>query len=152
MNDLTWIWKISSRVHEGTGLVITSRRLRYFARALRVYGALKPFMHAPKPKSLGKLMTQRQETVGAVIWPYQCLAWDARTRLNRIRDHYSIIDSLGGPIDFPVNERLVLLDLVEIHEGLRVVLDQPKWFMREGQLTINLFLGELRLFSLVFSL
>ena len=152
MNDLAWIWKISSRVHEGTGLVITSRRLRYFAQALLVYGALKPFMHAPRPKSLGKLMTQRQETVGVVIWPYQCLDWDACTRLNRIRDHYSIIDSLGGPIDFPVNDRLVLLDLGEIREDLQIVLDQPKWFMREGQLTINLFLGDLRLYSLVFSL
>ena len=45
-----------------------------------------------------------------------------------------------------------MLDLDEIREGLKVILDQPKWFMREGQLAINLFLGEVRIYSLVFSL
>lgn len=97
-------------------------------------------------------MAQRPEAAGAVIWPYQCLGWDARTRLERIRNHCSIIDRIGGPIDFPVDGKMLLLDLDEIREGLQVVLDQPKWFMREGQLAINLFLGEDRLYSLVFSL
>ena len=33
---------------------------------------------------------------------------------------------------------------------LRLVLDQPKWFM-QGQLTISLFAGETRIYSLAFS-
>ena len=33
-----------------------------------------------------------------------------------------------------------------------MVIDQAKWFMREGQLVINLFVGEVRMFSLAFSL
>jgi uncharacterized protein VirK/YbjX len=33
-----------------------------------------------------------------------------------------------------------------------VVVDQPIWFVREGQLVINLFLGEERIYSLAFSL
>src|SRR5205085_10943663 len=45
-----------------------------------------------------------------------------------------------------------LLDLSEIRPGFQVVLDQPRWFMREGQFAINLFLNETRLYSLVFSL
>ena len=91
--------------------------------------------------------------VGAVIWPYQCSGWDARTRFARIFDHYSTIARIGRPLDFPVDDYLVSLEaLGELREGLRVILDQPKWFMREGGLTINLFLADTRMFSLAFSL
>jgi uncharacterized protein len=97
-------------------------------------------------------MVHRPETIGAVIWPYQCLGWTARVRLDRIRAHYACIERLGGPIDFPVDGRLSLLSLADIREGLHVVVDQPVWFMREGQLSINLFLGETRLYTVAFSL
>ena len=101
---------------------------------------------------MGRLVERRPETVGAVIGPYQCIGWDVRTRLARIRDHYSAIETIGGPINFPLDGRLLLLDLKEIRESLQVILDQPKWFMREGQLAINLFLRDTRLYSLAFSL
>ena len=87
-----------------------------------------------------------------MLWPYQCLSWNAATRLSKIRDNYEVIDKIGGPIDFPVNAKLTLLDLSNIRSGLRVELDQPKWFMREGQFTISLQMDGVRIFSLVFSL
>src|SRR5262249_8264918 len=45
-----------------------------------------------------------------------------------------------------------IIDLDDIQEGLSIKVDQPKWFMREGQLTVNLYLGDVRMYSLVFSL
>jgi uncharacterized protein len=152
VNSLAWIWKASAQVCEGEGIVLGSRRVRFFARALCVYDALKPFIHAPPESALGRLVAQRPETVGAAIWPYQCLSWNARTRLARIRDHCSTAERIGRPLDFEANDRLRLLDLSEIRPSLHVVLDQPRWFMREGQFAINLFLNETRLYSLVFSL
>lgn len=150
--DMAWLWATSALVCEGKGLVVATRRLRFFISALAAYDSVKPMITAPRESSLGRLMQFRPEAVGAVIWPYQCLSWDVRTRLARIRDHYSLVDSVGGPIDFPVDGKLVVLDLTEIREGLYVVVDQPKWFIREGQLAINLFLNETRIYSLVFSM
>jgi uncharacterized protein VirK/YbjX len=72
--------------------------------------------------------------------------------LARIRDHCSAVEWIGKPLDFETNGHLRLLDLSEIRPGLHVVLDQPRWFMREGQFTINLFLNDTRIYSLVFSL
>src|SRR5262249_2572299 len=149
---MMWLWANSFAVCEGKGMLATTRRIRFLMRALVLYDVLKPMINAPCESSLGKAMASRPEMVGAVIWPYQCLGWGARVRLARIRDHYSVVDHIGGAIDFPVEGKLVLLDLAEIREGLHVVLDQPKWFMREGQLAINLFLHQTRLYSLVFSL
>jgi uncharacterized protein len=97
-------------------------------------------------------MAHRRHTLGAIVWPYQCLSWDIGTRLGKICEHCSVLEDIGGPINFPIDDQLVLLDLSEIREGLRVIVDQPEWFMREGQLVINLFLKEVRIYSLAFSL
>jgi uncharacterized protein len=107
---------------------------------------------APRKSPLGKLMQDRPQAVGAVIWPYQCSGWNAQTRLARIRDHYTVIEKMGGVLDFPVNGKILLLDLEEIRDGFHVVIDQPIWFMREGQLALNLFLGDTRIYTLAFSL
>lgn len=96
-------------------------------------------------------MLGRPETVGAVVWPYQCLGWDAATRLERIDSHCKAIDVLGAGLNFPIDQALQLLNLGDLSPGLRVVLDRPKWFMREGQLAMNLFAGELRIYTLAFS-
>ena len=119
-----------------------SRRLRFLPRALLIYDAVSPMINASPESSLGKLMEARPETIGAVIWPYQCSGWDARTRLARIRDHYSIVGEMSGLLDFSPEHSIFLIDLRDIREGLRVVLDQPKWFLREGQLALNLFFQE----------
>src|SRR5215831_8979582 len=97
------LWANSAAVWEGKRLVVLIRRIRFFARALAVYSSVKPLIEAPSDTSLGRMMEHRPETVGAVIWPYQCAGWDARTRLARICDHYAIIEGMGGPLDFLVD-------------------------------------------------
>jgi uncharacterized protein len=152
VKDMRWLWAASAAVYEGDGFVLATRRIRFCARALAVYGSIKPIINAPQASPLGRLIERRPETVGCVIWPYQCVGWNARTRLDRIRDHYAVIEATGELLDFPVDSILRLLDLGEIRKGLSVVVEQPKWLMHEGQLSINLFLDELRIYSLVFSL
>jgi uncharacterized protein len=152
INHVHWLWTTSALVAGGKGFVFTTRRILFVARALTIYGSIKPIISAPPGSPLGKLIARRPETVGSVTWHYQCAGWNAQTRLARIRDHYATIEEIGGPIDFPLDANLKLLDLAEIREGLSLIVDQPKWLMREGQLTINLFLGEIRIYSLVFSL
>jgi uncharacterized protein VirK/YbjX len=147
-----WLWANSALVWEGKGAFVLTKRIRFMFKALGLYNAVKPFMEATQETPLGQLMGHRPETLGAIVWPYQCVGWDARTRLERIRKHYSTVERLNGPLNFSVGDKLELLDLNVIREGLHVVIDQPKWFMREGGLAINLFVGETRMFSLAFSL
>ena len=152
LRNIAWLWTHSAAVCEGSGFVVLTRRIRFVARALTVYGHVKPMIAAPRETPLGKVIEGRPETIGAVIWPYQCAGWNARTRLARICEHYSVIERMGKPIDFPVDGKLLLIDLCQIREGLNATIDRPKWFMREGELVINLFLADLRIYSLAFSL
>jgi uncharacterized protein VirK/YbjX len=122
-------------------------------QSLPLRPAIGRFLAAGSKGSLGQLLKFRPETVGAaIVWPFQCTAWNGTERLARIEGHFAAVDRLGRPLDFAADEKLVLFDAGEFMEGVRIVLDQPPWFMREGQLTLSLFHRDFRAFSLAFSL
>lgn len=148
---LIWLWRNSTRVWEGKGVQALMRRLEYLMRSLVLSKSLDRFINAAQDSSLRLIMEARPEIVGAVIWPYQCAGWDAATRLDHIYAHYSVTDSIGYPLNVPLTKMLILLDLSNIRSGYHVILDRPKWFIREGELVINLFRNEERMFSLAFS-
>lgn len=136
----------------GLGAVrIFKRRLYYVAKSLRLMNSLQVYMHPLQGSPLQRVMEQRPELVGVTIWPYICLSWSHKTCLQRIEEHFRIIEQMNPILDFPVNEMVPLLDLEDIAANFRVVLDQPKWLMRDGLFAINLFLLENRIYSLVFS-
>ncbi len=114
--------------------------------------AVTPFVTAVPGSILADVMAARPQTLGALVWPYQCAGWDAAERLARIKGHYDVTGALGAPWRFGLHEKLILTDLSERFAGLRLVIDQPKWLMREGGLAINLFVEDFRSFSLAFSL
>jgi uncharacterized protein VirK/YbjX len=162
VEDMKWLWKISAPNSDESGegsrksivgkIRVLRRRIRYFAKGYTLINPLQAFMHPREGSPLQRTIVQRPEVVGVVVWPYICASWNARTRLQRIEEHFRVIESMGSVLDFPIDEQLVLLDLADVAANLRVVLDQPKWFMREGMLVLNLFAQEARIYSLAFSL
>jgi uncharacterized protein len=152
IRHIRWLWTASSKVYPGVGALIAWRRSRFVFSSIRVYAALAPLLDAPAQSSIGKLMRDRPETVGAAVWPYQCAGWNPQTRFARIRSHYSAVEKIGGVLDFPIDDRIALLDLTQIYADFYAILEQPAWFMREGQLSLSLFLNERRIYTLAFSL
>lgn len=136
----------------GRGLGAARWRLRVLAAALAHRRQLAGLAGTDSPALRRILQERPASAVGVLIWPYLCASWDVSRRLDRLVGHYRIVDRLGPPFPFPVSERLVLLDLSDIHPGLRIVMDQPQWFIREGGLTLNLFVDDFRAYSLAFSL
>jgi len=134
-----------------TQLRILKNRLMFMAKSFHLSNSLQPFLHAKTDSIINKLIAHRPETIGAIVWPYQCKSWDARTRLKQIEQHYDVIEKCCPTLDFHVNGAMKLIDLDDLYKGLHVVIDRPKWFIREGQLVINLFLANVRIYSLAFS-
>ncbi|RQP26348.1 DUF535 domain-containing protein [Albitalea terrae] len=145
-----WAW--SGKVCEQTGLRRLRARVGFVVKALALREDLDAFAGARPGSPLARAFEQRPEMVGAAVWPYICARWDGQRRLAQIRSHYDAVDAIGGVVDFPIDQSRQLLDLAAEHEGLKVVLDQPRWFMREGQLVLNLFAGDVRIYSIAFSL
>jgi uncharacterized protein len=152
MTDLRRFWAWSDKVCEQTGLRRLRARVGFVVKAMALRPELEAFAGARPGSSLSRAFGERPEMVGAVVWPYICANWDGPRRLAQIRSHYEAVDAIGGFVDFPIGQSRQVADLAEVHEGLKVVLDQPRWFMREGQLVLNLFAGEVRIYSIAFSL
>ena len=161
VQDLKWLWKISRIVSDqeivGVDRLrfretrILKRRLNYLVKGARLIGHLQPLIHPREGSPLQRAMKQRPELAGVVIWPYICVSWDTKTSLQRIDEHFRVIEAMGTMLDFSSDKALTLLNLVDVDTDLRVVLDQPKWLIREGLFVINLFLRDVRIYSLAFS-
>lgn len=151
VDDVRWLWSASGKIVDKRGLKAAKMRFNFLASALRRQDIVRTLRRAPAQTSLGRLIASRPAMLGAFLWPYQNAAWGPAERWRRIIDHCAVIDELDPPFQFDVDECLVLLDLAEAAPGCRIVLDQPVWFMREGQLTLNIFVENFRAYSLAFS-
>jgi uncharacterized protein len=149
-HTLKTLFGVSADLFQGGRLHRLSHRAKFLALALLNYTSVARILGAKDGSALQDIILSRPETLGAVIWPYQCIGWTPAVRLSRIIEHFQAVEQLK-PLRFDVNEAIRILALDEVRSELTVVVDQPKWFMREGQLSINLFQSETRLYTLAFS-
>jgi uncharacterized protein VirK/YbjX len=83
-----------------------------------------------------------------LITPYLSASWAAPQRLKRVIDHCDTTQRLGPLFTAPWNGYVVLTPLPEIGPEYRLMLDQPRWLLREGQSAISIWDRGDRLFSL----
>lgn len=127
-------------------------KARFLVQSYLHAEAMSPILNARPGTCLHRYVQERPDTVGFLVWPYQCASWGPSKRLRRLVEHFQILDEVGQPFPFAVEDKLLLWDLGALAPGVRIILDQPKWLFREGMLAINLFCGDHRAYSLAFSL
>ena len=134
----------------GGGITARLNRWRFRRDAKRHAAAYAPLLSAPASTTMGQLADDRPEILTFVRAPYLCAGWSVDERLMRFAAH---IDALAAhpPLDFRIAQSIELMPLPEIGDAVHVIIDKPMWFHREGTLAINLFDGNIRLFTLVFA-
>lgn len=135
----------------GRSLGVRKLKLDILLTGFKHRDLLRQITDANEKSTVRRYLNKRPAALGLLVWPYQSADWNSRTRLERFQAHYDAVDSLGSPLDFLPDQKIVLADMGDIYPELKLVLDQPLWMMREGGLTINLFIGTFRAFSLTFS-
>lgn len=120
--------------------------------ALLNWRSLRPLYEAKPGGALSRFVAARPEVWGMVLVPYVSAGWQTRERFRRIVDHCETIERLGPLLDLPADAYANLLTLDEIGAQYRLVLDQPRWLLRDGQMALSLWEGRDRLFSLSFCL
>lgn len=88
----------------------------------------------------------------ALVTGFVISRWNIRERFARAARHFDIIASLGHPFNVRPGEQVELLQIPQVAEGYRLTLDQPSWLSRDGLLTLSLWVGSDRYFSLSFVL
>jgi uncharacterized protein len=89
---------------------------------------------------------------GAIYWPYINHTWSMERRLRTIEQHYRLLDGRAAVIALAAQEEVELAVLDEQYAGLHLVLDKAIWFLREGEIVLNLFLRDQRFYSIAFTL
>lgn len=141
-----WAWRASAAVDRGWKF-----RAKFVLAALRERSLARSLEHIDRQSPLGRLLAERPETVGNLVWPYQCAAWDAKTRFERISGHLDALEKLPG-LKVADDEKIVFADLSLLSDDTFVMIDYSPWLAREGHLTLSLFKGDFRAFTIAFSL
>ena len=92
------------------------------------------------------------EIQGAIYWPYIHSRWSVSKRLEVVASHYRCLDGRAKVLACAVHRDVELASLEREYRGLRLILDKARWFVREGEAVLNIFVGNERLFSLAFTL
>jgi uncharacterized protein VirK/YbjX len=89
---------------------------------------------------------------GAMYWPYINHTWPMERRLAVIDQHFRLLDGQAAIIAQATFEEIELARLDEEYAGLRLVLDKAEWFLREGEIVLNLFVNNQRFYSIAFTM
>lgn len=96
------------------------------------------------------IFNKKQNALGAVLWPYINCQWDIEFKLDRIATHYETIKKLPRFLLLDDGELNKILDLSSISKDVTICFDHPTWFIREGEIVLNLFKADLRVVSIAF--
>jgi uncharacterized protein VirK/YbjX len=97
------------------------------------------------------LIEVHPEAIPSIFWPYQCMSWDISTRINYLYNHFTTLPDLRYQIDCNANHPCTLAEVGDIYPGLSIIIDQNDLFMREGMITLNIFVCHERIFTIAFS-
>src|SRR6476646_431921 len=95
---LRQIWLMTGAVYDD-GFNATCRRawlvLAWMSRPSQAAAALS----GSETSSFARLFRERADMIGILAWPYQCASWGPTTRLDRLRAHCRIVDTIGPPFN-----------------------------------------------------
>lgn len=145
------IWQGAQRAYPLLGPMSLLRRVRFMWHAWRRRREWRALRHVPPESALGRALATRGGMVHVIAWPYIHRAWSVRQRVDTVVAHYREVDRQPW-LQVPPGQRAVLARLPLVQGELTLQLDQPAWMAKEGELTLSLFEGDLRLYSVAFSI
>ena len=152
--DYWLIVKSVFSVHAGYSLRALKNKLKFVLLVGKNWTELNLFF-GRMSNALGDTGIERLggDCLGVIHWPYISKSWNSQDKLGVMASHYEVVTkSCPQLLLFGRDDSLVLSDLTAWSEGCTLVLDRPFWFMREGELVLNLFQGDLRIASIAFTL
>ena len=133
----------------GTQAIGLRRMTTHFFRCASHLDMFCDWWGNPANPALQQALALRPSLATCVLHPYLHVDWSIARKVDVISKHYEMLRGRLGFLRFAPSSSIAL---AELGEGLQIRLDKPGKFEHEGELTINLFKGELRLYSLAFTL
>lgn len=127
-------------------------RLRFIKHALVHHNVLRSFISNIESLHYSSLFDHKIPVLGAVEWPYIHKDWPVEKRFSVIQQHYEIIKDLPEILNVADGHPKVLVNLHGYSANTTIVLDKAQWFVREGEIVLNIFKEQFRVMSIAFTL
>ena len=143
------IWQVASTYHHPLTLKALKRRASFLYTANKHRHQVDSFIR--RVSAQGVPVTT--EMLGMLEWPYLHNHWNISTKFEKVATHY---EQIAKP--FPALTRMHLAEPFEvisfehISKGVKVAVDYTEWFVREGEVVLNIFRDDLRVASMAFIL
>ncbi len=122
------------------------------ARTLKYLSAVQAWYAIADNPWLDVAQKRFPALAGAIYLPYIHQDWTPPQRLAAIELHYRLLDARTAILALSISEAVEVARFDTEYPGLRLVLDKPAWFNREGEAVLNLFVGDHRCYSVAFTL
>lgn len=146
------VHRLGRAMHPGLTLNSLKHQLFLLGRALIFLPEIRKWFEISDNPVLTLALKRFPLMSGAIYWPYINHTWTMQRRLATIDQHYRMLDGPAAIIAHATLEEVELASLHEEYAGLRLVLDKAFWFLREGEIVLNIFVKDQRFYSIAFTL
>jgi uncharacterized protein VirK/YbjX len=126
-------------------------RIKFLLKSLIYKNTLKTFVNQIDEMGYSQLFHHEIPLLVVVHCPYLHNNWGVETRFCVILEHYQIIKKLPVVLNLVDAKPRIILDLAQYSPATYITLDKAKWFVREGEVVLNLFKEDQRLMSIAFT-
>lgn len=126
------------------------RRAALMARLACNVARIRSLFREHENAALQETLRARPSLIRAAALPYLHANWSAQRKLAVIRRHYQILSSALPSLRLDESGQLTIARVPDA-PGLSLVLDHATWFMSEGEIVLNLFENDTRLYSIAFT-
>lgn len=152
IDHLIRVYGLGRKMHPGLSLNSIKHQAILMVRALACLSDIRKWYEISDNPLLTGALRRFPLMSGAMYWPYINYTWPMKRKLATIDQHFRMLDGSAAIIAHATFEELELARLDEAYAGLRLVMDKTKWFLREGEIVLNLFVNDQRFYSIAFTL
>jgi uncharacterized protein VirK/YbjX len=127
-------------------------QVKLFAVAIKYRRTLQQWYSNDHNPQLARAIERFPLIEGAIYWPYINHVWTVPRRLDVIDQHYLLLTGSAGIISDATVRNIELVQSCEEYKGLRLILEKAPWFLREGEIVLSIFVDEMRIYSIAFTL
>jgi uncharacterized protein VirK/YbjX len=146
------VYRLGSAMHPELTLSGIKHRVILLLRTVVFFQAIRDWYSISDNPLLTLALKRFPLMSGAMYWPYINHTWPMQRRLAAIDQHFRMLSGPAAIIAHATFKEIELARLDEENAGLRLVLDKAAWFLREGEIVLNLFIHDQRIYSIAFSL
>jgi uncharacterized protein VirK/YbjX len=144
--------KASGDVYPSNSISSLVKQLIFYYKAKKNNALIQNFSQEINQLGYGHIFEHEPSVLGNLIWPYIHKDWDVAERFFSIAKHYSLLKNLPKFLDVSNGLPKEMISLNAFSPNAAIVLDKPRWFVREGEIVLNIFQDDLRVMSIAFSL